>query len=182
MTLSTEDAKLYYRLWLPVLDYVNKKYGINENLKQIAGAEGLDPKDVKEVANKLWEDVAVLDEYLVGHADELSEEHRTIVESWKRKISGRFVLERHLKKGSVFVSMEDEKVYLVSGINSSWEEMFWFRPVPIMMQATLIPFKNVIISDGLVMPYNIMIGRNMAREFKDIYMTAKKSGELVKTL
>ena len=182
MTLSTEDANLYYKLWFPVLDYVNKKYGINEELKQIAGAEELDPNDVKVVANKLWEDVAVIDEYLAEHADGLPEEHRTIVEGWKRRVSGRFVLERHLKKGSVFISMEDEKVYLVSGINSSWEEMFFYRPAPIMMQATLIPFKNVIISDGLVMPYNIMIGRNIAREFKDIYMTAKKSGELVKTL
>ena len=162
-----------------MLDYVNKKNGINENLKEMAGAEGLDPNDVKVVANKLWEDVAVIDEYLVEHADELPEEHRTIVEGWKRKVSGRFVLERHLKKGSVFISMEDGKVYLVSGINSSWEEMFFYRPAPIMMQATLILFKNVIISDGLVMPYNIMIGRNMAREFKDIYIIGIFSQETI---
>ena len=26
MTLSQEDGQLYYKLWLPLLDYVNKKY------------------------------------------------------------------------------------------------------------------------------------------------------------
>lgn len=41
MTLSTGDVKLFYKLWLPVLDYVNKKYVINGNLKQMEGADVL---------------------------------------------------------------------------------------------------------------------------------------------
>ena len=33
MTLSKEDGQLYYKLWLPLLDYVNVKYRINRKLK-----------------------------------------------------------------------------------------------------------------------------------------------------
>ena len=47
-----------------------------------------------------------------------------------------------------------------------------------MLNAVLIPFKNVIISDGLVLPYNINFGRVYSGESKDIYMTAKKSGSI----
>jgi hypothetical protein len=112
----------------------------------------------------------------------MPQEYKEIVFGWKRRIRGRFVLERHLKKGSIFISMEDEKVYQVSGIISSWEEMFPYWPMPLMLEATFMPFKDVIISDGLVMPYNIVIGGNMARTFKDVYMAAKKSGMLQKTL
>lgn len=52
----------------------------------------------------------------------------------------------------------------------------------LLMKVTLIPFRDVIISDGLVMPYNIVIGKNMKKQFKDIYMSAKKSGTLIKSL
>ena len=60
--------------------------------------------------------------------------------------------------------------------------MFPFAPLPLILEATFIPFRNVIISDGLVLPYNILIGSNMKKQFKDIYMTAKKNGTLIKSL
>jgi len=144
-------------------------------------AKNLNPNDVKAVADRLWDDVSIIDQYLAEHT-EIPEEHRNIVKSWKRRIRGRFVLERHLKKGSIFISMDDESVYQVSGIISSWEEMFYYAPLPLMLEATFMPFKDVIISDGVVMPYNIVIGGNMARTFKDVYMNAKKNGRLQKTL
>ena len=52
MTLSEEDAKLYYKLWFPLLDFVNKKRHIN-SLRGIASATSLDPTKVKEVAQSL---------------------------------------------------------------------------------------------------------------------------------
>ena len=181
MTLSQEDGQLYYKLWLPLLDYVNKKYRINSKMKSIATAKSLNPADVKEVANKLWSEVTVIDDYLKENED-LSEEHKEIVRSWKRRIQGKFLMERHLKKGTIFISMENEEVYQVSGIISSWEELFFGAPMPLMMEATFIPFRDVIISDGLVLPYNILIGGGMKRMFKDVYMSAKKSGKIHRTL
>ena len=152
MTLSHEDGQLFYKLWLPLLDFVNKKYKINSKLKSIATAKRLDPADVKEVADKLWSSVAIIDEYLKENVD-LPEEHKEIVRSWKRRINGKFIMERHLKKGTIFISLQNEEVYQVSGIISSWEEMFYGAPMPLMIEATFMPFRDVIISDGLVMPY-----------------------------
>ena len=171
MTLSQEDGQLYYKLWLPLLDYVNKKYRVNRKLKSIATAKELDPAEVKKVANKLWSDVAIIDDYLKENND-LPEDHRKIIQSWRRRVQGRFMMERHLKKGTIFISMEDGEVYQVSGIISSWEEMFFGAPMPLIIEATFMPFRDVIISDGLVMPYNILIGGGMKRMFKDSYMGA----------
>lgn len=181
MTLSEKDGKLYYELWLPLLDFVNQKYRVNRKVKKMAGAQSLEPADVKAVSDKLCENPEVIDEYLLSCSDML-EEHRKIVESWKRSIKGRFIIERHLKSGSILISMEDEKVYQVGGIITSMEEMFYCAPMPLMVEATLMPFRDAIITDGLIMPYNLMIGRNMKREFKEVYMTAKRNGELKKSL
>lgn len=183
MTLSEKDGQLFYKLWLPLLDYVNRKRGINKKLKKIAGAKYLNPQEVKEIANVLWDNKELIDQYLADQSsDALSDEHKQIIESWKYHIQGKFIMERHLKKGTIFISMEDEKVYQVLGIISSWEEMFPFGPMPLIIEATFIPFRNVIISDGLVMPYNITIGSNMKKQCKDIYMAAKKNGALIKSL
>lgn len=83
-----------------------------------------------------------------------------------------------LKIQSDFIYAENEKVCLVSGICSSWDEKLCGRPLPAFIEAVLIPFKNVIISDRLVTVSNLFFGKNMTAEFKDIYMSAKKNGNI----
>ncbi|MFQ8662909.1 MAG: hypothetical protein ACLR9S_04895 [Lachnospiraceae bacterium] len=70
----------------------------------------------------------------------------------------------------------------MSGIISSWEEMFFGAPLPLFMKATFISFRDVIISDGLVIPYNIAIGTNMKKQFQNVYMNAKKNGVVIRSL
>lgn len=181
MTLSQEDAQLYYQLWRPLLEFVNKRYQVNTKLKNIVTEESLDPAEVKKVADRLWSDIEIIDLYLKENPG-LPEGHKNIVRSWKRRVCGKFIIERHLKKGSIFISMENEEVYQVSGIISSWEEMFYGAPMPLMVEATLLPFRDVIISDGLVMTYNIMIGSGMKQILKNTYMTAKKDGRIHRSI
>ena len=78
--------------------------------------------------------------------------------------------------------MENEEVYQVSGIISSWEEMFYGAPMPLVIEATFMPFRDVIISDGLVMPYDVLVGDGMKQIFKEIYMTAKRNGQIHQSL
>ncbi len=78
MTLSQKDAQLYYSLWLPLIDFVNRKYRVKRTLKNIATAKRLDPAAVKEVADKLWSDVGIIDDYLKERTD-LPEEHRKCI-------------------------------------------------------------------------------------------------------
>lgn len=174
MKLSEDNGKRFYNLWLPLLDYVNEKRGVNSRLRDIRLSDYLDPAEVKEVSDVLWADVSLIDEYLEGAGD-IADNDRELIMSWKRCVSGRFILERILKKGAILISVENEEVYQVSGIISTWDEMFGFEYLPLIIHATIIPFGEVIISDGLIQTYNVIIGGNMAREFKDIYMSAKKN-------
>lgn len=181
MTLSEKDGQLFYKLWLPLLDYVNEKYAVNKKLKNMAGAKSLDPAEVKQIADKLWSDVSLIDQYLSERGTDIPDDHKQIISSWKQRVQGHFVMERHLKKGSVFISLDDQDVYLVQGIISTWEEMFPFAPMPLVIEATFIPFRDVIISDGLIRPCNLSMGKNMAVQFKNIYMSAKKNKTMMKS-
>lgn len=181
MKLSEKDGKLFYKLWMPLLDFVNEKCEVENNIKNMANATELDPMVVKMVANVLWENICLIDQYLEECGTNISKEHHRIISGWKNCVAGHFIMERHLKQGTIFIG-EDESVYQVQGIISSWEEMFPDMPLPLLVEATFIPFRDVIISDGLVMPYNIVIGKGMAKAFKNIYMNAKNNGTIIRRL
>lgn len=171
MRLEQSDAELFYQLWIPLLDFVNRKYRVRPDTKSIDQRQGVDVQVAKAVADYLWSHTEVIEEYLASA--ELPEEHAQIIASWKRCKPGRYILERHLKKGSIFISTEDMAVYMVKGLFSAWEEMLGKGPV--LLDAVLLPFRDNIISDGLVMPYNIHFGKGYAESFKEEYMNAKRN-------
>lgn len=47
---------------------------------------------------------------------------------------------------------------------TSWEDMFFYSLLPILLKATPIPFRDKIISDGLVIPYNVCFGKGYSSE------------------
>ena len=141
MRLEYCDVELFYQLWFPLLDFVNRTYHVCPETEMIDREQGVDPCDAKAIADYLWSHTAVLEEY------------SKIVAGWKRCKPGRYIVERHLKKGSVFISAEDGAVYMVKGLFSTWEEML--GGCPVLLDAVLIPFRDIIISDGLVAPYSI---------------------------
>lgn len=176
MKLKPEEAGLFYEMFLPLLDYVNENYHVTTETVHFTG-ERVDPGEAAEVAHFLWERTWIIDDYLAGAA--LPEEQCEIILSWKRCVSGTFIIERHLKKGSIFISDDNDSVYLVNGIIDSWEEMFSGIPTPMIIKATLLPFRDVIISDGLVSAFPIRFGRNMVAEFKNSYITAKMNKTII---
>ena len=72
----------------------------------------MDAAKAMEVARFLWEQPSIIDDYINESIFPL--EQMDILSNWKHCIPGRFIIERHLKKGSVFISTKEETVYLVS--------------------------------------------------------------------
>ena len=186
MKISREDAHLFFELFLLLLDFTNKRFNAVQCdytfMERFEKSEGIDIKNALNVANTLWTNNHLIDEYLKQAT--LNNECRELVSSWKRHITGDFILERHLKKGSVFISTDNRRVYLVNGLFSTWEEMIQYRKrkPPVLLTVTLLPWKDVIISDGLVSITNMHFGKNYSSDFKEIYLHAKRSGNIIISL
>lgn len=97
MRLEESDAKLFYQLWFPLLDFVNRKYHVCPETETIDQRQGVDARDAKAIADYLWSHTDVIEEYLA--VAELPNEYAQIVAGWKQCKPGRYILERHLKKG-----------------------------------------------------------------------------------
>ena len=178
MVLTDEEAKQFYDLWIALLDFVNQKYKLIKELYGMTSPRGLPLQSVALISGKLWEDKTVIDEFILSGFKKMDEEETAIVSSWKRAIHGEFIVDRHLKKGSVLISIENNETYIVKGIYSPWREILENFPMPQIVKATLMPFRDMIIHDGIVAPSGVCLGRNMSEQSKQIYMTAKKNGNL----
>ena len=153
---------------------MNRKHHVCPETETIDQRKGADARNVKKIADYLWSHIEVIEEYLV--AAELPNEYAQIVAGWKQRKSGRYILERRLKKGSVFISVEDGTVYMVKGLFSTWAEMLGKSPV--LLEAVFIPFRGSIISDGLVVPYRVCFGKGAIEDFKEMYMNAKRNNTI----
>ena len=144
MILSTEDSTLFYDLWKPLLQYANQRTKMFPQVnfkkdKAIYAEYGC------EIADWIWEHTDIIDDYLKEHPG-MKSESKDILISWKRCIHGRWIVERHLKSGSVFLG-KSPYAFMVQGIVSSFEEMIGMYGTPVFIEATLIPFRDQIITD-----------------------------------
>lgn len=178
MVLKEEQAKLFYRLWIPLLDYVNRKYQLFPKLYGMDTPEGLPMEEVNHISSRLWDDTKIIDDYLASERYMGMEENAEILRQWMNPVRGKFIVDRHLQKGSVLISVENEEVYIVKGIYSSWREMLSNMPLPHIVTVTLIPFQGVIIYDGTLLTNGVTLGKNLSDHCKEVYRNAKKEGRL----
>ena len=120
-TLSPEDRKTFFRLFIPLLDFTNQKYEINAYLSEDMRRGHPDMQDLKEVAAVLWANPETIDEYIEAAEKQfgLEEQDRRLLESWRLPVSGRFILERHLSKGSVFIGCGTKHAVVYDEYNKS---------------------------------------------------------------
>ncbi len=149
---------------------------------------GKGPKDkiISELAIKvrdaLWQNESVLDEFVSQNPARLSEEALGIVQTWKYRLPGTFIVYKTLKKHAIFLSQDHSgDVYAVKGLYSSFEELFGMY-LPIMIKTVLIPFQDEITTDGLFESYSLIFGPGIRSEFKDLYNDARERGDIITTL
>ena len=71
---------------------------------------------------------------------------------------------------------------MVSGISEDLDEDFWGVDLPVLVTSTLIPFKGVIITDGLNARKNVFFGGGVKSMLKETYLKAKSEGRIRKRL
>jgi hypothetical protein len=183
MKLTEDEAQFFYKLWTCLLDYTNKKYDVVPFLKDIKNAWTLNPQRLIPIKNKLWEDKNLINEYLYLHSGLHCKNEIEILESWKRRIEGRFIIVKHLKKYTIFMSSQNEiRLYGVIGISNPIETMFDSTGLPILVEAVLLPFGDRIIYDSLLLPFSVSFGSGAKKGISNDYKMLKEQYGIVTTL
>ena len=181
MHLSEDDAALFFKIWIGLLNYVNDKYKIAFRIGKITKNISFRPGKLVAIRSKLWENKEVISEYVEKSADTLTKREINILKSWEAyEISGIFAIMKHMKAYSVFMTHgENPKLYGVSGITDSIGEKIPASMLPILTEAVLLPFEGKIIYDSLLIPYDMRLGSDISMEMERTYHELKKKDGII---
>lgn len=179
MLLPPMEAALFYRAWGALLAWVNEQRRVVAAFPRPAPGQPIDPSLANPIRKVLWADDALRERFLVEAASDLGKAERDLIASWRHRVSGQFVVFKHLQKHSIFMSQD---VYAVLGIYTPLAELIPFTPM--YVQAVLLPFLDVIITDGFLEspPMQINFGAGIRRMFQQQYSTAHAAGQVRRSL
>jgi hypothetical protein len=128
-----------------------------------------------QIRDVVWAEDELREQFLAEGAAALGSAERDLIASWKHRVRAKFIIPSHLQKHSIFMS---EGVYGVRGIYTPLDAMF--PVVPMFVDAALVPFRDVIITDGLMQspPMQLTFGGGARRAFKEQYSAARAAGQV----
>ncbi len=183
MNLSQEEADLFFRLMWELQFYVNRKLDIVPGVESAEAYKALDKDDKLKVRKVLYERMDLPEEFVSENPSHLSDEELQIVRSWQHRVAGEFFVLRHLKRYSIFISSgKRERVYGVLGLYDSLEDMMYGQPLPVWVEAVLLPFKGRTIYDGLLIYRNIIFGSGIRGNLNETYQAAKQADTIIESL
>lgn len=98
------------------------------------------------------------------------------ISSLKSAILGTFVYLKKYRKGYILQYIETGTYYQISALNTPLEEITAEYSV---IETAIFSLEKKLVCDGLIVSNNMIVGKNMAKEIRDGYWKAKRSGELV---
>jgi len=170
--LSEYDAKLFYKIYFALLEFTNNKYKINSNLK-IYNKLGLNPYELKDIIEKFWanKDAIVL-EFCMANPYKFNKEELNITIEFKKGIRDIVIIAKYELEYTAV--MNKEKTYMIKGINDNIDNIISYQDLPQAVMTSIIPFKNVLIYDGLLMKLGIKMGNDFERIIDNEYSKSMK--------
>jgi hypothetical protein len=178
MGLSNQEYKRYLNVHLPLLYYCFcKKYKFTNELSfEQFLKKTMDAKF--EARNFLIGNISLLDEYLKDN-EQIAGADKEILLGFDNKLSGRFVILKHLKNHSIFMEVKSERFYAVHALSDPFQDMI--DSLPVLVEATILPFESKIIYDGFLNK-EIYIGKNIKQNMLNQYKEAKANKLIVTTI
>jgi hypothetical protein len=180
MILSTEDAARFFRLMWGLQFFVSQQCQLLSDVNSLEEFATLRTTAKVKARDAVWENPVLIDAYVEKNPEGLSAEELDIIRKWKRFVAGKFSIFRYLKEYAIF--MGNAQVYGVLGLYDRFEDVLSGRPLPILVEAVLLPYKGKIIYDGLLRPYDIHFGAGIRSGLREEYLTAKQNGRIVTSL
>lgn len=182
MNLTRREIERFYGIWFPLLHYVNVQHQLVAHVPLAPGAETISPEDAGRLRQALWKDDALREAFVAENPARLSAADLEIVASWSYRVAGSFYILRYLKKHAVFLTQQDPpRAYGVLGLVSPIQQIIPM-PLPVLVEAVLLPFEDKIIYDSLLMPYRVMFGGGFRQSLNEAYRRVQEQGGVTTTL
>ncbi len=182
MHLPPDQVERFYRVWFPLLYYVNQQRQLVATFPSSWGKASVEPSAARVLRDALWDDDSLRAGFIAHNPAQLDTADLALVASWKYRIVGKFFVLRYLKKHTVFLLTEEPvRAYAVLGLVSPIADIVG-PYLPVYVDAVLLPFEGKIIYDSLLIPYNVSFGGGIRRDLNASYRDVQEHDGLITTL
>lgn len=159
--LSKEDAKLFYKIYFGILEFTNNKYNIRPNLK-IYNKNGINPHDITDIIETFWKNKdSIVPEFCLANPYKFNSEELKITGEFKKGFRDILIIAKFYEEYTAI--MNDEKTYMIKGINDNLDNVISHKELPRPVITAIIPFKDVLIYDGVIINFGIKMGSNFEK-------------------
>lgn len=183
MLLEPHDVELFFKLHRALMFFVNQRLKVIPN--KVATPDefaALSPEMRLKVQDALNDNLDLIESFVDENPARLSADELDIVRSWRHLVTGKFYVFRELKKYTVFLSTTSPAIaYGVLALSQPFEDLIG-PCLPVLTQTVLLPFKGMIVYDGLMTSYNISFGPGIRRNLNEDFKEAKARHGIVTSL
>lgn len=183
MLLEPQDVELFFKLHRALMLFVNQR--LNVLADEVASPDAfssLSPEVRLKVRDAFLNHANHIQPFVDENPARLTSDELDIVRSWRHLVHGKFYVFRQLKKYMVFLSTDKQPIaYGVLALSQPFEELVG-PYLPVLTQTVLLPFKDMIVYDGLLSSYNISFGPGIRRNLNEDFKEAKARYGIVTSL
>jgi len=179
--ITPEERKFFYETWYKLLDYVNRKLKVVNYEFSLTYLDIRDESQLMKIRDEMWKNPHLISEF-INVVDNLTASEIELLSAWeKHHVKGKFMLIKHTAIDSILMCLEDDslaKMYAVKGLTNSIAGMVR-RKLPIMLETTLLPFKDVIVYDSFMALNQIEFDSTTAKLAEQQYVEAEKEHRII---
>ena len=157
--LTREDAKLFYKLYFALLEYTNNKHHLS-SIKKIYKQNSINPNDLYPINEYLWKNKNIIDDFIKDNPYKFNNDELKIIEGFKTGINDNFVIAGYDEEYTKLLNKEG-KLYMIKGINCNIEDIIPNSELPLIINTTLLMFKDKIIFNSFFGTNNIRYGNDL---------------------
>jgi len=183
MLLTPHDVELFFKLLRALMFFVNQRLKvIPDDVASPDEFSSLSPEIRLKVRDTFLGHIDLLQAFVDENPAHLTNDELDIVRSWRHLVHGKFYVFRQLKKYMVFLSMTDPAI--AYGVLALWQpfEELTGPYLPVLTETVLLPFKGMIVYDGLMSSYRISFGPGIRRRLNESFKEAKARHGIVTSL
>ncbi len=183
MLLDPQDVASFFKLHRTLMFFVNQRLKVvPDELASPEAFAALAPEVRLKVRTALLDHTELIQSFVEENPAHLTEEELAIVRSWQQLVAGKFYIFRELTKYTVFLSTDKQPIaYGVLALSQPFEELVG-PYLPVLTETVLLPYKGMIVYDGLLTAYRISFGPGIRRSLNESFKEAKARHGIVTSL
>ncbi|MFV8750660.1 hypothetical protein ACNOYE_08910 [Nannocystaceae bacterium ST9] len=180
MRLPEVEALRFIELYVAALGWCTRQLDPHSKICDGQSFRAASMADKLAARDRVLERPSLIDDYVAANPDRLGPEDLAEIRRWPSFVRDKLIVERDLKQHAVFLKEGDAPVaYAVCSLLDDVVDLI--PPLPTMVDAVLLPWRGVIVCDGLLRYFNLHFGPGLRGRMKETYKLAKARG-LITTL